>query len=92
MSDVEVLQFKHRDGSFLKAYVTVRVGDWIIHEWRVVKRDGCRAQVDFPQATWRSPDGRVRYQNLLDIPGELKQRIEVAILAAWEKERENGAS
>jgi hypothetical protein len=87
MSGVEVLRFKHRGGSFLKAYVTVRVGDWVIHEWRVVKRDGCRAQVDFPQATWRGPDGRVRYQNLL----ELKQRIEAAILAAWEKERENGA-
>jgi DNA-binding cell septation regulator SpoVG len=71
----------------LKAFADVRVGDWIIYEWRIIKQDGQRAWVSVPQASWKDKDGKVKYRALLSIPGELKQRIEVAILSAWEKEK-----
>jgi len=54
--------------------------------------NGQRAFVSVPQTSWRDAEGNVRYHTLLSIPGELKQRIEVAILSAWEKELRNGKS
>jgi len=74
----------------LKAFATVRVGDWIIYEWRIIQKDGQRAWISVPQVSWKDKDGQVRYRALLSIPGELKQQIEVAILSAWEREKKNG--
>jgi len=74
----------------LRAFVTVRVGDWTIHEWRIIQKDGQRAWISVPQVSWKDKTGAVKYRALLSIPGELKQRIEVAILSAWEKEQQNG--
>jgi len=70
----------------LKAFCDVRIDDWIIHEWRIIKKDGQRACVSVPMASWKDFEHKVRYRALLSIPDELKQRIEVAILSAWEKE------
>jgi hypothetical protein len=74
----------------VKAFVDVQIGDWIIYDWRILKRTGERAWVSVPQVSWKDPNGKVKYRALLSIPGELKQRIEVAILSAWEKELDNG--
>ena len=86
MNEVKVLEIRSiTDGRPLKAFADVQVNDWVIYDWRIVKHDGQRAWVSVPQVSWKSPDGKVRYRALLSIPGELKQRIEVAILSAWEK-------
>ncbi len=71
----------------LRAFVDVQLGDWKIFEWRIIKKDGQRAWVSVPMASWKDLDHKVRYRALLSIPDELKQRIEVAILSAWEKEK-----
>lgn len=87
MNEVKVIEIRPlSDGRPLKAFADVRVGDWIIYDWRITKQDGQRAFVSVPQTSWKNHDGKVRYRALLSIPGELKQRIEVAILSAWEKE------
>ena len=88
---VKVIELRTLSGERpLKAFVDVQVGDWVIHDWRVVKKDGQRAQVIVPQTSWRDSQGQVRYRALLSIPGELRQLIEVVILSAWEKEKSNG--
>jgi hypothetical protein len=87
VNEVRVIEIRPiNDGRPLRAFADVRVGDWVIYGWRIVKQDSQRAWVSVPQATWRNTEGKVRYQALLSIPGELKQRIEIAILSAWEKE------
>jgi len=43
--------------------------------------------VSVPQMSWKDAEGKKKYKALLSIPRELKQRIEVAILSAWEKEK-----
>jgi len=86
---IEILEIRliESDKPF-KAFVDVRLNDWIIHDWRIIKQyPDQRAFVSVPQTSWRDKDGKVRYRALLSIPGELKQRIEVAILSAWEKEK-----
>lgn len=87
MNEVKVIDIRPlNNGRPLKAFVDVQVGDWIIYDWRIIKKDGLRAWVSVPMASWKDLDHKVRYRALLSIPDELKQRIEVAILSAWEKE------
>jgi DNA-binding cell septation regulator SpoVG len=89
--NVQILEIRVLQGDKpLKAFCDVRVGDWIIYEWRILKHDGQRAFVSVPQTSWKDHEGKVRYRALLSIPGELKQRIEVAILSAWEEENSGG--
>ncbi len=91
MIEIKVIQIRLlEDDRPVKAYVDVQIGDWIIFDWRILKRNGERAWVSVPQVSWKDPNGKVKYRALLSIPGELKQRIEVAILSAWEKEMSNG--
>lgn len=80
------IQLLPDDGRPLRARVDILVGDWIIYDWRIIKQGNGRAQISVPLISWRGRDGRVRYKELMTIPGELKQRIDVQILAAWEKE------
>ena len=88
MNEVKIVQIRLlSDGRTLKAYADVQVGDWIIYDWRITKRDDQRAWVSVPQTSWKDKEGKVRYRALLSIPGELKQQIEVAILSAWDKEK-----
>jgi len=87
MEQIKILQIHLLNNSKpLKAFADVQVGDWIIYEWRIIKKDGQRTWVSVPMASWKDFDHKVRYRALLSIPDELKQRIEVAILSAWEKE------
>jgi hypothetical protein len=68
----------------------VQVGDLGVNDFRVVKQNGQRAWVSVPQTSWKDAAGEIRYRNLLTLSGELKQRIETAILYAWEKESSDG--
>ena len=89
---IEVINFRLLPGNGpIKALVDIRVGDWEVYEWRIHQVDGQRAQVFYPHVSWKNKEGHVRYRALLSIPGELRQRIEVAILSAWEKEKRNGS-
>lgn len=89
--EIKVVEVKLMNGDRpLKAFITVQVSDWLIHDWRIVQQPGQRAWGSVPQTSWKDKDGKVQYRALLTIPGELKQRIEVAILSAWEREERSG--
>lgn len=86
--DIEIIEIKkvQPNGGDRRGFATVRVGELIIYDWRITQRQGGRAIVRIPQTSWRGSDGKIYYQPLLTIPAETQQRIEVAILAAWDKE------
>lgn len=84
------IQLSPDDGRPLRARVDIQIGDLVIYDWRIIKQSNQRAQVSVPQISWRDREGRVRYRELMTMPGELKQRIDVQILAAWQKEIDRG--
>lgn len=87
MNEIEILEIRLIQGANpLKGLATIKVGDWITYDWRIVKRDGERILIQVPQTMWRNQNGQSRYKSLLSIPKDLQQRIEVAILSALEKE------
>jgi DNA-binding cell septation regulator SpoVG len=93
MSDITVIAIRRLSGDKpLKAFVDVKVGAWSICDFRIVKQAGQRAWVSPPQASWKTDTGEVRYRSILTIPSELKQRIDVAVLSAWEQEAPDAAS
>jgi len=89
--DIEVIELKLINGSSrsLKAVADVRIGDLTIFNWKVIQQGDHRVQVEIPQVSWKDSTGQLRYRKLLAIPGGLLQRVEVAILSAWEREKQN---
>ena len=90
MNEVKVIQVRPlNDGRSLKGFADVQVGDWIIYDFRIVQRSGEKASVLPPQVSWKDPQtGQIKYKGILTIPPEQKQRIEVMILVAYQKEME----
>lgn len=88
--DIQVLEVRLLPGDRpLKAFCDVKVNDWIIHDFRVIKQNGQRAFISPPQVSWKDPEiGEIKYKGILTIPPEQKQRIDVEILSAFQKEME----
>jgi len=88
--EIKIIQIRLlNDGRSLKAFVDVQIGDWIIHDFRVIKQDSQRAFVSPPQVSWKDPEtGQIKFKGILTIPSEQKQRIDVEILSAFQKEME----
>jgi hypothetical protein len=77
------------DGKPLKAFADIQVGNWIIYDFRIVQRSGRRASVLPPQVSWRDTQtGQIKNKGILTIPPEQKQRIDVMIFSAYQKEME----
>ena len=90
MNGVKVLEIRPLShGRPLKAFIDIQVGDWIIHDFRVIKQNGQKAFVSPPQVSWKDPaTGQIRFKGILTIPPEQKQRIGTEILHAYQVEME----
>ena len=88
--DIQVLDIRLLPGDrSLKAFCDVKVNDWILHDFRVLKQNGQKAFVSPPQVSWNDPEtGEIKYKGILTIPPEQKQRIDVEILCVFQKEME----
>ena len=88
--DIKVIEVRPlSDGRPLRAFADVQVGDWVIHDFRIIKQNGQRAFVSPPQVSWKDPiTGEIKYRGVLTIPPEQKQRIDTEILHAYHQELE----
>jgi len=88
--EIQVIETRLLPGDrSLKAFCDVKVNDWVIHDFRVIKQNGQKAFVSPPQVSWKNPQtGEIKYKGILTIPPEQKQRIDVEILSAFQKEME----
>ena len=92
-SEISVLKVTRLRGDRpLKAYVDVQIGSWVINDWRIIDRPGKAIEVNYPSVSYSDSQGTIRYRSLLSIPMELRQRVEVAILSMWEKEKDSGTA
>jgi len=82
---VEVLEIRMlAPGKPLRAFVDIKVGDWLICDFRIMKRNEHRTFVSPPQVSWKDPmTGEIKYKPILTFPADQKQAIDVAILAAY---------
>jgi DNA-binding cell septation regulator SpoVG len=90
MNEIRIIEIRFiSDGRPLRAFVDIKVGDCVIHDFRIIKQNGQKAFVNPPQVSWKDPvTGEIKYKGILTIPPEQKQRIEVEILSAFQREME----
>lgn len=73
----------------LKAFIDIQLSNgWIIKDFRVVQQPGQKAYVVAPQASWRNREGSINFKTLVTIPDNSKWQLESAVLAAYQKEKE----
>jgi DNA-binding cell septation regulator SpoVG len=82
---ITILAIHPLQGSNLKAFVDVQLGAVVVHGFRVIQQPGQRAWVSPPQREWMA-DGRKRFAPVIELSGDLKRRVEAAILQAWQAE------
>jgi hypothetical protein len=75
----------------VKAFADVQLNDGtVIREFRVVKEPNKRPSVACPQVAWKDPrDGRLKYTVIVTLPQPVKVEVDMLVLGAWLKEREN---
>jgi hypothetical protein len=95
----EIVEIKKLDrpGRRLKGLATIRLhcpwGDIDLLNWRIIKQDSGRWYIQIPSTTWKSlDDDQIHFQELIRMPRELQQKIELEILTRWHKEVDNGSN
>lgn len=73
----------------LKAFADIQLSNgWIIKDFRVIQQPGQKAYVVAPQASWKNRQGGINFKTLVTIPDNSKWQLESAVLAAYQKEKE----
>ncbi len=73
----------------LKAFADIQLSNgWIIKDFRVIQQPRQKAYVVAPQASWRNREGSINFKTLVTIPDDGKWQLESAVLAAYQKEKE----
>ena len=89
-TEIKIIEFRLMPGDKpLRAFCDLQVSDWIVRDFRIIKQNGQRAFVSPPQVSWKDPStGEIKFKGILTIPPEQKQRIDVEILSAFQRELE----
>jgi len=70
----------------LRALADVRIGEIVVHDFRIIQEPSRRAWVSVPQLEYRLHDSGERYYKpLIVIPKELRDRISEIVIAEFER-------
>ena len=82
MPEIRVLKVKKIEKGALQAFVDVEIGEVHIKGFRVVQQPGQSAWVSVPQ-TEQVKNGTKRYFSLIELPNDLKRKVQDVVLEAW---------
>ena len=74
----------------LKAFVDVRLGSITVRDFRVVKEDGKSPYVKVPFSTYKDQEGQLKFRPIVILPEEVRGEVDLAILNAYRREKEQG--
>jgi len=82
---------KSENGKPLRAFADVELDSGIvIRELRIIQQQGKRPWVACPQISWKDPGtGEIKYKTIITFPDQMKGEIDLLILNAWSREKEN---
>jgi DNA-binding cell septation regulator SpoVG len=84
-SNIVILAVRKLTGGNLKAFVDVQLGPSVtIFGFRVIQQPGQKAYVSPPQREYTDQSGQKHYAPIVELTGNLKDRVEHAIRGAWE--------
>lgn len=83
---IKVHPFRLTNGSNnLRAFVDVEIGGVRIYGCRIVQQPGQKAWLSMPQNTWVASDQKRRYSPIVELSDRLKEMVNEAVLAEWER-------
>ena len=79
-------------GRALKAFADILINDIRVNDFRILQTNG-RVYVKAPFTTYKNKTGEIAFRQIVDLPGEVRSRIDTAILSEFYRkmEKENGA-
>lgn len=80
---IKILEIRQIDNGNLKAFVKLKIGEIVFHDFRIIKQPNQRAWVSAPISTWVDETGKTRYKTIVEFPQELKREISEAVLNAY---------
>jgi DNA-binding cell septation regulator SpoVG len=85
------LRKKSENGKPLKGFADIEMDNGIIvRELRIIQDPNKRPWVACPQLSWKDPEnGEIRYRTIITFPDQIKGEIDLLILSAWTREKEN---
>jgi DNA-binding cell septation regulator SpoVG len=87
LAKIRVLSIRDINKGAVRAVADIGLGPLlIIKEFNIIQQPGQRVWVSLPSREWQGDDGKRRFAPLVELTGSLTQRIEQAILQAWERE------
>lgn len=85
-TDIEVLEIRLLLGNRpFKAVADVKIGDWIIRDFRIIQAEGKSAWVTPPQSSWRLGDGAMTHKTLVKLPDDIEAEVSRAILKRFQE-------
>lgn len=67
----------------INAFVSIKIDDLIIHDFKIVQQSGQKAWVSVPQTSYKNQQDKTCYKNLIELSKELKEEISKEILKNW---------
>jgi DNA-binding cell septation regulator SpoVG len=84
------LRMKPNNGKPLKAFCDIELDNGIVvKEFRIIQEQNKRPFIACPQLSWKDPSsGQIRYTTIITFPSQLKGEIDLLILNAWNRAKE----
>ena len=89
MTEIKIIEIRLlNNGSALKAFVDVQIGNLVIRDFRVIKENSQRPYVKVPFSTCKDQAGQLKFRRIVVLPDEMRGEIDLAILNAYQREME----
>ena len=89
MDEVRVIDIRStRKSGPLRAFADVKVGSVLVRDFRVLQDGAARPYVRAPYNTYKNPTGELCFRQIVDLPDEVRGRVDTAILSAFYREKE----
>jgi len=85
--NIRVEQIRKLERGLLRDFATVNVGGIRISHIRIVHPEGREPFIGMPQRSYQTNDGGRRYSNVVDLPDNLKKKVEKVVLSFWGQQR-----
>lgn len=87
--EIEVTEIRLMSpGKPLKAFIDVRIGDFLIRDFRIVQEAGKRPHVKAPFTTYKNPKGQLNFRPIIILPDEVRGEVDLTLLNAFQREME----
>jgi len=85
--NIRVEQIRKLERGSLRGFATANAGRIRISHIRIVHPEGREPFIGMPQRSYQTNDGGRRYGNVVDLPDNLKKKVEKVVLSFWGQQR-----